>query len=186
MLMQARVLGLVAIALLTANTAGAGMIYSDDLDDFGATWTIRWKSDATAVQESGAVVLSTAADASASPVLGLPYVAAEGLSHIVVDHELTSGGFSMAALCFATVDGEYTKLGGIDLGYNPGGVIDLSGVDLSEAEDIRLRLILDPGTELSLDRIEIHAAAVPEPSAATLMVIGFMLTGIHLRGRIAR
>ncbi|MEE3330011.1 MAG: hypothetical protein VX246_03995 [Myxococcota bacterium] len=184
--MHTRVLGLVTIALLTANTAGAAMIYSDDLDDFSATWTIRWKSDATATQESGSVTLSTAADASSSPVLGLPYVAADKLTHIVIDHELTSGGFSMAALCFATIDGEYTKLGSVDLGYNPGGVIDLSGVDLSAAEDIRLRFVLDPGTELSLDSIEIHASAAPEPSAATLMVIGLMLTGIHLRGRFAR
>ena len=41
MLVHARVLGLVTIALLTANTAGAGMIYSDDLDDFSETWIIK-------------------------------------------------------------------------------------------------------------------------------------------------
>lgn len=176
----------VVMAALMAGPAAAGSIYLDSMDDFEKSWFKRWNSTAASSQGAGTVTLSGAADSDRNRLISRHYISTHQLTRIVIDNNVTHGGFELSAVMFGTVNGRSERIGILSLGRDVSGVLDLSGFNWGAAEEIRLRLDLDSGAELQLDRIEVHASAAPEPSAALLMGVGFLVTGAHMRFRSSR
>lgn len=181
-MIRSLVLG-VAMAALLAGPVAAATIHVDDLDDFKRTWFRRWNSTAVVVQEASSVTLSGGEDARMNRIVSREYLSTHNLSRIVLDESLFSGGFEVTAVKFATVNGRYERVGIVSLGRTQNGVLNIKNFDWAGAEDIRLRLVLDADTQLNLDRVEVQASAAPEPSAALLMGLGFLVTGAHFRFR---
>ena len=192
----------VGVAGLLAGPASAATIHLDNIDDFNKTWFKRWNSTASAVQGAGVAVLSGASglNKAQSPknmnrFVMKQYIPTHQLSSVFLVDNMITGGFELSAVKFATVNGRTQRMGILSLGRDVGGALDLSGVDWGAADEIRFRFVLDQGAKLNLDSLEVKASvagpgvpvsAVPEPSAALLMGMGFLVTGAHMRLRRTR
>ena len=194
----------VAVAGLLAGPASAATIHLDNIDDFNKTWFKRWNSTASAVQGAGVAVLSGASGLNKAQSSGRnmnrfvmkQYIPTHELSSVFLVDNMITGGFELSAVKFATVNGRTQRVGIVSLGRDVGGALDLSGIDWGAADEIRFRFVLDEGAKLNLDSLEVQASAagpsgvpvsaVPEPSAALLMGMGFLVTGAHMRLRRTR
>jgi len=162
-----------------APSATAAPMFEADVFDFARGWNRPLRSGVAIEQGADRVTLSGSYDAAINAVFSRQLLKTD-IAFGFIDARAQAGRLSLVAIKF-DADGE--RIGRERLGRSGDGFLDLRSVDWNGTDHIKLKLKLTRGSRVSLHRLELHAPAVPEPSAGLLMGLGMVATAAHLRFR---
>ncbi|MCA9511515.1 MAG: PEP-CTERM sorting domain-containing protein [Myxococcota bacterium] len=167
----------VAAALLLALPAAASPLFEADVFDFESGWHRPERSGARIEAGADCVVLEASPNARANVLFSRSFLEPD-IARARIDALSERGRLTLVAIRY---DAEGHKLGRVRLGGDGDGWVDLRGLDWAGTDHVRLKLKLSPDARVDVRRLELHAPAAPEPSAALLMGLGMTVAAARLR-----